>query len=63
MNDHFLKDALSGEEWMALRQIASGGKAAAIPASVCSKLMVLGLVSKDDYGRLTLTRSGQRILE
>jgi len=29
-----LKDTLIGEEWMALRQIALGAKAAAIPRSV-----------------------------
>jgi hypothetical protein len=40
MKDHFLKESLIGEEWMALRQIASGGKAAAIAQSVQTRLVV-----------------------
>jgi hypothetical protein len=52
MNDHFLEESLIGEEWMALRQIASGGKAAAITQSVQTRLVVLGLITRDHYGRL-----------
>ena len=54
MNNPVLKDTLMGEEWMALRQIASGAKAAAIPRSVRIRLEVL----RDDYGQLTLTEKG-----
>jgi hypothetical protein len=50
MNDQSLKNALVGEEWMALRQIAEGMKAAAIPRSVRARLEALGLVARDDYG-------------
>ena len=52
MNDKFTRDALIGEEWMALRQIASGGKAAGIPLSVQTKLVSLGLIEREHYGRL-----------
>jgi hypothetical protein len=41
MNNPVLKDTLIGEEWMALRQIASGAKAVAIPRSVRTRLEVL----------------------
>jgi hypothetical protein len=63
MKDHFLKESLIGEEWMALRQIASGGKAAAIPRSVRTRLADLGLIARDDYGQLTLTEKGCRMIE
>jgi hypothetical protein len=63
VNDQYLKDSLIGEEWMALRQIASGGKAAEIPHSVQTHLIVLGLIARDHYGRLTLTGRGRRIIE
>ena len=64
MNDQFLKNTLIGEEWMALRKIAlSGGKAAEIPLSVQTKLMMLRLIDKDHYGRLTLTPRGYRMIE
>jgi hypothetical protein len=53
-----LKDTLIGEEWMALRQIALGAKAAAIPRSVRTRLEVLDLISRDDYGQLVLTEKG-----
>jgi hypothetical protein len=48
---------------MALRQIASGAKAAAIPESVRTRLVVLGLIARDDYGHLMLTNKGRRIIE
>jgi len=41
MNDSDLKKSLIGEEWMALRQIAEGTKAAAIPRSVRGRLEAL----------------------
>jgi hypothetical protein len=63
MNDKYLKDTLVGEEWMALRQIASGGKAAGIPQSVQTKLVMLRLIDRDHYGRLTLTPRGRRMIE
>ena len=63
VNDHFLKESLVGEEWMALRQIALGGKAAAIPQSVRLRLVDLGLVARDPYGRLRLTETGRRMIE
>jgi hypothetical protein len=63
MSDEELRGSLLGEEWMALRRIASGHKAAEIPLSVQAKLTVLGLIAKDHYGRLTLTESGRRIIE
>jgi hypothetical protein len=63
MKDHFLKESLIGEEWMALRQIASGGKAAAITQSVQTRLVVLGLIIRDHYGRLNLTERGRNMIE
>jgi hypothetical protein len=63
MNEQYLKDTLLGEEWMTLRQIASGRKAAEIPLSVQTKLMMLRLIDRDHYGRLTLTPRGRRIIE
>ncbi len=62
MNDHFLEESLIGEEWMALRQIALGAKAAAIPRSVRTRLEVLDLISRDDYGQLVLTEKGRRLI-
>ena len=62
MNDQSLKNALVGEEWMALRQIAEGMKAAAIPRSVRARLEALGLVARDDYGQLALTETGRRLI-
>ena len=56
MHERPLKDTLIGKEWMALRQIASGAKAAAIPRSVRIRLEVL----RDDYGQLTLTEKGRQ---
>jgi len=43
INNLLLRDTLIGEEWMALRQIASGAKAAAIPRSVRTRLEGLDL--------------------
>jgi hypothetical protein len=43
---------------MALRQIALGAKAAAIPRSVRTRLEVLDLISRDDYGQLALAATG-----
>ena len=63
MNDLFLKNTLIGEEWMALRKIASGGKAAEIPLSIQTKLVMLRLIDRDHYGRLTLTPRGRRMIE
>ena len=63
LTDQELRDTLLGEEWMALRGIALGGKAAEVPLSVQSKLMVLGLIAKDHYGRLTLTERGRGMIE
>jgi Mn-dependent DtxR family transcriptional regulator len=63
MNNPFLKDILIGEEWMALRQIASGVKAAAIPRSVRTRLEDLDLITRDDYGHLMLTEKGRRVIE
>jgi hypothetical protein len=62
MNNHVLKDTLMGEEWMALRQITFGTKAAAIPRSVRTRLEVLGLTARDDYGQLVLTEKGRRLI-
>jgi hypothetical protein len=62
MNDPVLKDTLIGEEWMALRQIAVGAKAAAIPRSVRTRLEVLDLIARDDYGQLMLTEKGRRLI-
>ena len=62
MKDHFLKESFIGEEWMALRQIASGGKAAAITQSVQTRLVVLGLITRDHYGQLVLTEKGRRLI-
>jgi hypothetical protein len=42
-----LKNSLIGEEWMALRQVAFVLKAAEMPQSVETKLLVLGLIAKD----------------
>jgi len=53
---------LIGEEWMALRQIALGAKAAAIPQSVRTRLEVLDLISRDNYGQLVLTEKGRRLI-
>jgi hypothetical protein len=57
-----LKNALVGEEWMALRQIAEGTKAAAIPRSVRARLEALRLIARDDYGQLVLTEIGRRLI-
>jgi hypothetical protein len=62
MNDPLLKNTLIGEEWMALRQIAVGAKAAAIPRSVRTRLEVLDLIARDDYGQLMLTEKGRRLI-
>jgi hypothetical protein len=62
MNNPVSKDTLIGEEWMALRQIAFGAKAAAIPRSVRTRLEVLDLISRDDYGQLVLTENGRRLI-
>jgi len=62
MNNPVSKDTLIGEEWMALRQIALGAKAAAIPRSVRTRLEVLDLISRDDYGQLVLTEKGRRLI-
>ena len=62
MNDQSLKNALVGEEWMALRQIAEGTKAAAVPRSVRARLETLGLIARDDYGQLMLTEKGRRLI-
>jgi Mn-dependent DtxR family transcriptional regulator len=47
---------------MALRQIAFGTKAAAIPRSVRARLEALGLIVRDDYGQLVLTEMGRRLI-
>ena len=62
MNNPVSKDTLIGEEWMALRQIALGAKAAAIPRSVRTRLEVLDIISRDDYGQLVLTEKGRRLI-
>jgi hypothetical protein len=62
MNNPVSKDTLIGEEWMALRQIALGAKATAIPRSVRTRLEVLDLISRDDYGQLVLTEKGRRLI-
>jgi hypothetical protein len=62
INNPLLRDTLIGEEWMALRQIALGAKAAAIPRSVRTRLEVLDLISRDDYGQLVLTEKGRRLI-
>jgi hypothetical protein len=62
MNQPPLKNTLIGEEWMALRQIALGAKAAAIPTSVRTRLEDLDLISRDNYGRLVLTEKGRRLI-
>jgi hypothetical protein len=56
MNDQSKKNALVGEEWMALRQVAAGTKAAAIPRSVRARLEALSLIARDDYGQLVRRR-------
>jgi hypothetical protein len=61
MNNPVLTDTLIGEEWMALRQITLGEKAAAIPRSVRTRLEVLDLISRDD-GQLVLTEKGRRLI-
>ena len=63
MKNPLLQESLIGEEWMALRQIASGGKAAAITQSVQTRLVVLGLITRDHYGRLILTERGRKMIE
>jgi hypothetical protein len=62
MNNSISKNTLIGEEWMALRQIGLGAKAAAIPRSVRTRLEVLDLISRDDYGQLVLTEKGRRLI-
>ena len=62
MNNSALKKNIIGEEWMALRQIALGAKAAAVPRSVRTRLEVLDLISRDDYGQLVLTEKGRRLI-
>jgi hypothetical protein len=62
MNDSALKKSLIGEEWMALRQIAEGTKAVAIPRSVRARLETLGLIARDDYSQLVLTEMGRRLV-
>jgi hypothetical protein len=62
MNNPVLKDTLTGEEWMALRQIALGAKAYAIPRSVRTRLESLDLISRDDYGQLVLTETGRGLV-
>jgi ribosomal protein S19E (S16A) len=62
MKDHFLKESLIGEEWMALRQIAFGAEPAQIPRSVRTRLEALGLIARGDYG-LMLTETGRRMME
>jgi hypothetical protein len=47
---------------MALRQIASGAKAAAIPRSVRTRLEVLDPISKDEYLQLVLTEKGRQLI-
>jgi ribosomal protein S19E (S16A) len=61
MNNHVSKDALIGEEWMALRQIAFGAESAQIPRSVRTRLEALGLIARGDYG-LMLTETGRRLI-
>ena len=61
-NNPVLKATLIGEEWMALRQIALGAKATAIPRSVRTRLEVLDLISRDDYGQLVLTEKGRLLI-
>lgn len=48
---------------MALRRVAYGGKAAEIPQTVQSNLVLLGLIARDNYGRLTLTEAGRRLID
>ena len=62
MNNLVLKDILIGEEWMALRQIAFGAKAYAIPRSVRTRPEDLDLISRDDYGQLVLTETGRGLV-
>ena len=62
MNNPVSKDTLIGEEWMALRQIALGAKAVAIPRSVRTRLELLDLISRDDYGQLVLTETGRGLV-
>ena len=61
MNDQSLKNTLIGEEWMALRQIAFGANYV-IPRSVRTRLEVLDLISRDDYGHLVLTETGRGLV-
>jgi hypothetical protein len=63
MSDQELKGSLLGEEWMTLRRIASGGQAADVPLSIKAKLTVLGLVTRDNFGRLRLTERARRMIE
>jgi hypothetical protein len=62
MNNKQLKATLLGEEWMALRQIARGTEAAAIPRSVRARPEAMGVVAKDDYRLLVLTEKGRHLL-
>ena len=62
MNERPLQDTLIGEEWMALRQIAFGAPAAAVPRSVRNRLEVLGLIRRDDYGQLLVTEKGRQLI-
>jgi len=62
MNNSALKKNIIGEEWMALRQIAEGSKAAAIPRSVRARPEALGLIVRDDYGQPVLTEMGRRLI-
>jgi hypothetical protein len=63
MNNPVLKDTLIGEEWMALRQVASGGQDSELPHSVRRRLVFLGLAARDNLGRLMLTEKGRRLIE
>jgi ribosomal protein S19E (S16A) len=62
MNNPGFKDTLIGEEWMELREIAFGTKAAAIPRSVQTRLEAQGVLARDDYGQLVLTEKGRGLL-
>ena len=63
MNEPVLEDTLIGEEWMALRQIALGTPAAAIPRSVRARLEDMGVVARDEYRLLVLTEKGRRLVQ
>jgi hypothetical protein len=62
MNEPVLDDTLIGEEWMALRRIAHDADAA-IPRSVRTRLVALGLIRNEHGPLLTLTERGRRIIE